>query len=335
MAGNGVGIVGIGTYFPDRVETGADVAGKTGIPREIVEFKMGLKRKHVASAADTTSMMAAEAGRRALEDAGVAPEDVDLVIFHGSEHKDHVVWSAAVKIQYEIGAVNAYAFEVYALCAGAPIAFSVARAMMLTDPRLRHVLLTTASREDDLIDYSNQRARFMFNFGAGGGAVLLRRGDEGHQVLETSVLTDGSLSETVVMVPGEMPAADPMPASTLTGMLDVLNGEFMAERLGEVSLPNFVRVITEAVERSGYGLGDLRFLGITHMKRSFYMQILEAVGLTPEQSVYLDEYGHIQSVDQALALQLGEAQGKIRPGDLVVIAGAGTGYTWSATAILW
>jgi 3-oxoacyl-[acyl-carrier-protein] synthase-3 len=71
------------------------------------------------------------------------------------------------------------------------------------------------------------------------------------------------------------------------------------------------------------------------MKRSFYLEILKAVGLTADQSVYLEDYGHIQSVDQVLALELGLAQGKIKPGDLIVLAGAGTGYTWSAVSIRW
>jgi len=87
-------------------------------------------------------------------------------------------------------------------------------------------------------------------------------------------------------------------------------------------LTRFVQVITEAVEHSGRNLADLRFLGITHMKSSFYREILAAVGLTPDQSVYLDHYGHIQSVDQVLALELGLAQGKIHDGDLIVLAGA-------------
>jgi 3-oxoacyl-[acyl-carrier-protein] synthase III len=109
----------------------------------------------------------------------------------------------------------------------------------------------------------------------------------------------------------------------------------MAERLGASSLENFVAVIQRAVEQGGATLSDVKFLGITHMKRSFYLEILKAVGLTAEQSVYLEDYGHVQSVDQVLALELGLAQGKIQPGDLIVLAGAGTGYTWSAVAVRW
>ena len=155
-------------------------------------------------------------------------------------------------------------------------------------------------------------------------------------MLEAAVKTDGTLADTVIMTPAaEGVALLPGEMGSLHGRLDVHNAEYMAERLGAVSLDRFVEVITEAVAQSGYNLDDLRFLGITHMKRSFYLEILQAVGLTADQSIYLEDYGHIQSVDQALALELGLAQGKIEPGDLIVLAGAGTGYTWSATAFRW
>jgi 3-oxoacyl-[acyl-carrier-protein] synthase-3 len=208
--------------------------------------------------------------------------------------------------------------------------------MMRLDNRLQHVLLVSASRENDLIDLSNLRTRFMFNFGAGAGAAVFQRGLARNVVLESAVRTDGSLAETVVLVPAEEGLRlMPPEMGTLHGRLDVQRADYMAERLGAVSLANFAAVITEAVERSGYALDDLRFLGITHMKASFFREILAAVGLTPDQAVYLDHYGHIQSVDQVLALELGLAQGKINDGDLIALAGAGTGYTWSATALRW
>ncbi|MEP0763664.1 MAG: beta-ketoacyl-ACP synthase, partial [Chloroflexota bacterium] len=211
-----------------------------------------------------------------------------------------------------------------------------ARDMMRLDNRLQHVLLVSASRENDLIDLSNLRTRFMFNFGAGAGAAVFQRGLARNVVLESAVRTDGSLAETVVLVPAEEGLRlMPPEMGTLHGRLDVQRADYMAERLGAVSLANFAAVITEAVERSGYALDDLRFLGITHMKASFFREILAAVGLTPDQAVYLDHYGHIQSVDQVLALELGLAQGKINDGDLIALAGAGTGYTWSATALRW
>jgi 3-oxoacyl-[acyl-carrier-protein] synthase-3 len=279
-------------------------------------------------------MMASGAAEKALAQGGVSPLDVNAVISHGSEHKDHLVWNAAAKIQHNIGAVNAFSFEVYALCAGAPIAMNIARGMMAADPRLKYVLLAAGSRENDLINLKNERSRFMFNFGAGGGAMLLQRDATLNLILGAAAITDGSLSESVILT-REAVGNGAEAVGDLRGRLDVTDPTYMAKRLGATSLENFVKVIRESVEVGGATMSDVRFLGITHMKRSFYVEILNAVGLTPEQSVYLEDYGHVQSVDQVIALELGLAQGKIKDGDLIVLAGAGTGYTWSAISVRW
>jgi 3-oxoacyl-[acyl-carrier-protein] synthase-3 len=329
-----VGIVGFGTYFPPGVETAADLAPRTNIPETVLREKMGIRQRHVAGPQDTVTHMASQAALTAIAMAGIAPERIGMVISHGSEHKDHLVWNAASKIQHNVGALNAFAFEMYALCAGAPIALHAARAMMMADPRLEYVLLAAGSRENDLINPLNERSRFMLNFGAGGGAMLLKRGATANLILGAAAFTDGSLSETVVLTTAAVDDGQAV-IGDLHGRLDVTDPAYMAARLGETSLNNFVRIIREAVEQAGAALSDVRFLGITHMKRSFYRDILQAIGLTPEQSVYLEDYGHVQSVDQVLALQLGLAAGRIKPGDLVVLAGAGTGYTWSAAAVRW
>ncbi len=329
-----VGIVGFGTYFPSTIETAADLAPRTGIPEDILREKMGIRQRHIAGPDDPVTVMATRAAEKALDMADVPADEVNVVISHGSEHKDHLVWNAAAKIAHNLGADNAYAFEVYALCAGAPIAINVARGLLSADPSARYVLLAAGSRENDLINPQNQRARFMLNFGAGGGAMLLERDATKNLILGASAVTDGSLSETVILTDAAA-EGDTARTGDLYGKLDVTDSEYMAERLGEVSMGRFLQVMREAVERGGAQMEDVRFLGITHMKRSFYLQILDAIGLTPEQSVYLEDYGHVQSVDQVLAIELGLAQGKIKPGDLIVLAGAGTGYTWSAAAVRW
>ncbi|HEY0735174.1 MAG TPA: 3-oxoacyl-ACP synthase [Herpetosiphonaceae bacterium] len=331
-----IGIAAVGIFVPPQVETAAEIARQTNIPEQVVIEKLGIRRKHIAGPDDQPSQMAARAAQQALASAGVAPSEVDLIIYHGSEYKDYFVWSAAAKIQHLLGATRAYAYEIYALCAGAPLALKVARDQMRADPKLRNVLLVAAARENELVSYENERARFMFNFGAGGSALLLQRGLARNQVLESAVLVDGSFSENVVMRGGG--SLNPPSATTIAEdlhRLDVLQLEDMRDRLGAVSLSNFVRVIDEAVSNSGATRDDVKFLAITHMKPSFHRELLRSIGLREEQSVYLEEYGHIQSVDQVLALKLAQERGLLHDGDLIVLAGAGTGYTWSATAVRW
>ncbi len=332
-----IGLVGWGTYFPPQIETAADLVPRTGIPETVLREKLGIRQRHVAGPDDTITAMATAAARQALEQAGVPAAKINLVISHGSEFKNHILWNAAGKIQHDLGAHAAYGFEVYALCASGVIALNTAWALMQADPRLEYVLLTAASRENDLINYRNPRARFMYNFGAGAGAMVLRRGETRNRILGASFITDGSLSETILFkqTPEAIGEDEGLLPGGYYGRLDVDAYEWMAERLAEVSLPNFVRTIREAVEWSGFSLSDVRFLGISQMKRSFWLEVLDAIGLKPEQSVYLEDHGHVQSVDQVLALQLGLEQGKVKPGDLIVLAGAGGGYTWGAVAIQW
>ena len=330
-----VGIAGLGIFVPEKIEVAADLVDATGIPENILRDKMGINQRHIAQTEDTISYMASEAAKRAIEDAGIDPAEINVVISHGSEHKDHVVWNAAGKIQHNVGAVNAYGFEVYALCAGAPIALNVARGLMMGDPSVKYVLLAAASRENDLVNLGNERTRFMFNFGAGASAMLLKRDAAKNLVLGASALTDGALSETVVLTDEAIADGEPRVVGDVRGRLDVTDPQLMSNRLGESSLPNFIRVMREALDKSGHTLDDVDFLGITHMKRSFYIQILNEIGLTEDQSVYLENYGHIQSVDQGLAIHLGVKQGKIKDGDLLLLVGAGVGYTWSAAVVQW
>lgn len=336
MTSDRIGVVSWGVYIPAGIETAADVAAASGVPEEVVARKMGLIEKRVAGPDDHCAEMATWAAQQALERANLDPKEVDLIIYHGSEYKNHFVWSAATRVQYLLGAENAAAFEIYALCAGAPIAFKTARSMMRDDPSLKHVLLVTASRENDLVDYQNERARFMFNFGAGGGAVLLKRGHTANEVLAAAVVSDGTLSKSVVMEAGGSyhPPSEETVAHHLH-QLDVPDLEFMGQRLGEVSLPNFYKVIDKAVEDSGHHRSDIQFLGIVHMKRSFHDAILRDLGLQDDQSIYLDHFGHMQSVDQIMALELAAQRDLLPEQGLVVLAGAGTGYTWSAVAIQW
>ncbi|OYR44751.1 3-oxoacyl-ACP synthase [Halorubrum sp. Eb13] len=335
-----VGITGLGTYVPPDTITGAEIAAISGIPEEVVVEKMGVTEKHVCPRdGDHATDMAEQAAREALADADVDPTAVDLLLYHGSEFKDHVVWSAAAAIAEALGAENAYATESYTLCAGAPIALRQAAAQ-LTVEETDTALLVSASREEDLVDYEDEDASFMFNFGSGASAFVVEAdpGDRARATVhESAAETDGSFADDVVMPAGGS-KRPPSEATVREGLhaLQVPDPDGMKERLGPVSLPAFRSVADEALSRSGFERTDLDFVALTHMKRSFHDLVLEELGLDPERDgYYLDEYGHVQSVDQALAVEEGLADGRLADGDLVCFLAAGTGYTWAATVLRW
>jgi len=196
------------------------------------------------------------------------------------------------------------------------------------------VLLVAASTESMLLDYTNHRARFMFNFGDGAAACLLRRDHPFNVVLESTLLTDGRFADFVRVPAG----GSVLPPSHETverrlHFFDVTDPAQMKAMLDPITLSHFVRVVREAIARSGCHGPD--FLVPLHTKRSLFEALLSALGLRESQAIYLSDYGHLSAADPLLGLYLAREEGRLRDGDVVVLLSAGTGYSWGATVIRW
>lgn len=331
-----IGIVSIGVYLPERIMTSSELADRSGILRHVLEEKMGILEKRIPGPDDHTAGMALRAARKALVRAGVDAKEIDLLIYFGEEHKEYPLWTAGIWLSHQIGAENAYAFDIQQRCGTGVLALKMAKEMMIADDSLHTVLLAGGYRNVDLIDYTNPRTRFMYNLGAGGGAILLKKGFEANQVLEGKIITDGSFAQDVLVpVGGTKQPLTPELLEQGRYFLDVLDPEGMKERLEEKSLRNFLRVIREATEKSGFRTDEIDYLAILHMKRSAHLAVLKALGLSQDQSIYLERYGHLGQIDQILSLELALQEGKIKDGDLVLFVSAGIGYAWDAIAIRW
>ena len=317
-----VGIAGVASYVPPAWTSAAELAQLTGIPADIFTQRFGVSGKHAAAPDVHVTDLACAAARVLFAEQQIDPLDIDAVVYFGSTWKDYAVWQAAPRITHLLGCVKAFALELDYTSCGSPVALRVARALMLSDPRLRTLLLVGASCESRLLDYGNQRTRFMFSFGDGGVAALLVRDHPANRVLESSMLTDGSLSGHVKVPAGGR-------------FLDVEHPDSMRERLAEVSLDNFIQVATSAVKHSGLSLRDVAFVCPIHMKRSMHRAVLAGLGLDEDQAVYLDDTGHMSGVDNLLALDRLARSGRLADGDIVLLLAAGVGYTWAATALRW
>lgn len=329
-----VGILSVASYIPDHFMTGEEIAKKAGIPPIIVEEKMGIKRKPIPGTEDHTCEMGIKAARKAISKAGIDPLEIDLVIYIGEEHKEYPLWTAGIKLQEEIGAKNAWAFDVALRCGTTIMALKVAKDIMSADANINTVLLAGGYRNVDFIDYENARTRFMYNLAAGGGAILLQKGFNENIVLQSHLMTDGTFSEDVVVVAGG--TKNPLTKDNLhLYQLDVLDPEGMKLRLEEKSMANFLKVIRESLGKSGYMEKDVDYVALLHMKKSAHEYVLRELGLSNEHSIYLENYGHIGQMDQILSLELAEQEGRLQDGDIVVLVSAGIGYAWGATTIRW
>jgi 3-oxoacyl-[acyl-carrier-protein] synthase-3 len=259
-----------------------------------------------------------------------------LVLCTTEEWKEYPLWTAGVKLAYDLGARRAWAIDVQMRCATTMAVLKMAKAMMLGDPDLKTVLIAGGYRNGDLVDYTNQRARFLFSLAAGGGAILLRRGHPRNLLLESEVVVDGSFSHDVIVPVGG--TVEPISAAAIAegrNRLDCPDPEGMKSRLDEVSMANFLNVVDRALERSGLGRADIGYLNMLHLKPSAHRFILDELGLSEEQSTHLNGYGHIGQQDQPLSIRLGLESGRLRDGMVMVMVAAGVGYAWSASVVRW
>ena len=322
----------------------AEIAAASAIPEHVIVEKFGLRSKHVAAEDEHVSDMSVEAAQRLLEEQGADPGEIDVVLYYGSMWKDYSVWQAAPWIAHRLGCTNAFAIEYDNVSHGTSIALRIARNMLRAEPELRNVLMVAACRESHLLDYANERSRFMFNFGDGAVAgLVVGEGDVSHggaklesgtrlrnEVLGAHAITDGAYSLQV-----KVPSGGSVSPNGGYRFLDVADPASMKDGLDKVSLPNFVGAARGALERSGATLADVGYLCALHMKRSMHNALVAALGVDPGRASYLDDTGHMSGVDPLLALDRAGRAGELHDGELVLLLSAGTGYTWAASVVRW
>ncbi|MFJ7953159.1 3-oxoacyl-ACP synthase [Lysinibacillus sp. NPDC096418] len=331
-----VGIVSTGIYIPQTKMTSQEIAALSDIPEEIIRQKMGIYEKPIPGPEDHTVQMGIWAAQDALKKANIEPKLIDVVMYIGEEHKEYPLWTASIKMQEELGAVNAWAFDVQLRCSTTIMAMKLAKSLMESDESIKTVLLAGGYRNGDFIDYQNPRARFMFNLAAGGGALILQKNYEKNHLLEAAIITDGSFSEDVLVpVGGTKKPITPKDLENNLYKLDVIDPVGMKERLEQKSLSNFLKVIRSSLSKSGLSEKELDYLAMLHMKKSAHDYVLSSLGLQEDQSIYLRNYGHIGQIDQILSLQTALEVGRIQDGHIVTLVGAGIGYVWGAITIRW
>ena len=334
-----IGILGYGLYIPAGRMTAKEISDKTKgqWTEDAVRGKLGINRKPIPGPDDGTQEMGYLAARDALDRTGVDPGEIDLILCMGEEWKEYPLTTSALYIQGRIGAVNAWGIDVQNRCCTTCAAIKMAKDMMVADEELNTVLIAGGYRNGDLVDYTDKDMSMMYNLGAGGGALILRKGMDRNLVLGAHIMADGDLARDAGVEIGGI--AKPFTPDTIDEgykSLRLLDAKHMKDRLNATSVQNWYHCIDESLRKSG-GLtrADIGYLAILHFKRSQHNTMVAELGLSPEQSIYLEDYGHLGQIDQILSLALGLEQGKIKDGALVTMVAAGIGYVWASTCIRW
>lgn len=333
-----VGILGLGVYLPEGRMTAKEIADATqGVWSEqaIIE-KLGIVEKTIPSGSDGTQEMGALASLKAIENAGIDPKDIDVILCFGEEWKEYPLTTSALYIQDRIGAVNAWGIDVQNRCCTSVTALKMAKDMLIADEEIDTILVCGGYRNGDFVDYTDKNMSMMYNLSAGGGALILRKGIKKNLLLGSHIISDGSLARTAgVEIGGTVNPMNKDNVEEGKKSLRLLDPEKMKNRLNAVSQNNWLTCIDEALRKSKMTRSDIGYLDILHIKRSAHYGMLKDLGLAEDQSIYLENYGHMGQVDQILSLCLALESGQVKDGTVVCMLAAGIGYVWASNIVQW
>jgi 3-oxoacyl-[acyl-carrier-protein] synthase-3 len=319
-------IVGVGSCLPDQVMTNTDFERIVDTSDEWITTRTGISERRIVADGESTSDLAARAGRAALDNAGIADDEVDLLIV-GTTSPDYVLPSTACVTQAKLG-LTCPAYDVMAACTSFIYALQVA-ASTIESGRATTVLVVGAEALTRLVDFSDRSTCVLF--GDGAGAVVVRASDE--PGIESVVLgADGTGVDSLKAPAGG--AALPTTPELLAA------GQQYVQMAGNDVFKFAVRVIptatTQVLEQSGHALDDLRWLVPHQANKRIIDTVEERLGIE-HSKVYSNMRltGNTSAASIPLALDDLYTSGRLSPGDLLVLVGFGAGLTWGAAVVRW
>jgi 3-oxoacyl-[acyl-carrier-protein] synthase III len=332
-----LGVVSYGLYLPAGFETAEEIAERSGLSRDQVIQELGLESKRSPSPEDLPVVMAVKAARQALERAPhIAPGEIDVVIWTGEEYKDYICQTAGIRVQEEVGARNAWAFDLIGQGTTSLVGLRTAQDLMIGDDSVRTVLLAGGTRNIDLVDPSNPQTRWMLPTSASGAALLLRRGHPRNRLLGTAFSVDPEMADEVY-VPG---GGTVMPFSqenlgTEAMFFRVNHPQEMESYLSERMAPGIVDLIKKIMTKAGFP-GDVPdYLALRHLWPKERAKVLGELKLRDESTDALTDMGHHGPNDVIISVDRGLKREAIKNGSRVLLAAAGIGFTYAAALIQW
>lgn len=306
-----VGILGIGRYVPEKVVTNHDLEKIMDTSDEWIRTRTGIAERRIADDTIDTSYMAVEASKKALEDAGISGEDIDLILV-ATVTPDRAFPAVACVIQEAIGAKHAAAMDLSAACAGFMYGMITAQQFIQTGT-YKNILVVGSDKLSKIVDWNDRNTAVLF--GDGAGAVVMGAVSEGKGVLSFELGADGSggkhlYQDEYVMMNGR----------------EVF--KFAVRQLGDSCL--------RVLDKAGLTKEDVDFL-VPHQANIRIMESArERLNLPQEKmSMTIEKFGNTSASSIPIAMVEELQNGRIQDGDLIILVGFGGGLTWGAVALRW
>jgi 3-oxoacyl-[acyl-carrier-protein] synthase-3 len=317
--------LGCAGFLPEQVLTNAEIAKRIDTSDEWIVERTGIKKRHIARDGETTSDLAVEAGKRALTNAGIGADAIDLVVVATST-PDETFPSVATRVQARIGMTRGAAFDVQAVCSGFIYGLSVADNFIRCG-QAKTVLLIGAETFSRILDWNDRTTCVLF--GDGAGAIVLqaapgegKNSDRG--ILNTKIFSDGRLHDYLYTDGG-------VSSTQTTGLLRMQGREVFKH-----AVTNIAAAMEASAREAGLTPGDADWIVPHQANQRILDGTARKLGIRPERVVStVAEHGNTSAASVPLALSTAVADGRIKRGDLVLLEAMGGGFTWGAALMRW
>jgi len=316
-------IAGTGSALPPRRVTNAELAERIDTTHEWIVERTGIEARHIAADGETTATLATEAAVKALEAAGVPAGKVGLIVL-ATATPDQTFPASATRVQTALGIDDCIAFDVSAVCTGFLYALSVAD-NMLKGGMAEYALVIGSETFSRILDWEDRATCVLF--GDGAGAILLRSVEaqdaaEDRGVLATRLHADGRYNDLLFVDGG---------VST-TGTVGKLR--MRGKEVFRHAVVNLAAVLTETLEAAGHNAGEVDWVVPHQANKRILDATAKKLGLDPARVVVtVDQHANTSAASVPLALDTAVKDGRIKPGDLIVLEAMGGGFTWGAAVV--
>lgn len=311
-------IVGTGSALPRRQVSNAELAQTVDTSDEWIVERTGIRTRYIAGEGETTSSLATEAARKAIEAAGIAPSDIGLIIL-ATATPDQTFPASATIVQTALGIDDCVSFDVQAVCSGFLYALSVADSM-IRGGTANHALVIGAETFSRILDWEDRTTCVLF--GDGAGAIVLKAEDGTRGVLATRLHADGRHNQLLYVDGG--------PSTTQTvGKLRMKGQEVFRH-----AVTNLAQVLREVMDAAGLTVDDIDWVVPHQANRRILDATARKLSLPAERVIVtVDQHANTSAASVPLALDVAVKDGRIKRGDLLVLEAMGGGFTWGAAAI--
>jgi 3-oxoacyl-[acyl-carrier-protein] synthase-3 len=321
-------ILATGAYLPSRVMTNAELEKMVDTSDEWIRSRTGIRERRIAAPDETTSDMGARAAEQAIQNAGIDPKEIDLILV-ATCTPDNFFPSTACHIQYKIRATRAAAFDLQAACSGFLYALVTAE-QFISSGAYKTILVIGAEKLSSIVNWQDRNTCVLF--GDGAGAVILRHRPGARGLLSFDLGADGAQTEILSVPAGG--TRMPLTAEVLAGEARYL--QMAGKEVYRYAVSAMNRSAEDCLEKAGIKPANLRWI-IPHQAN---YRIIESVSQRLNVGmehfiIHLDRYGNTSAACLPIALHETSAAGQLVPGDLVLMVAFGGGLTWAGAVLEW